>query len=527
MAHDAAIAAWRHALGTDAVDTDPAALARMSVDTSDHAVPPVAILRPADVAGVVDALRIATETGVPLHPVSSGRNWGYGSANAYAAGCATLDLARLAAIRHFDPDLGLVTLEPGVTQGALRAWLDRHGHDFMVPTTGAGPTCSLVGNALERGYGLTPFADHFAAVIGIEAVLADGRLYRSPLGTGAASGGFKWGIGPYLDGVFAQGNAGVVTAMTLALVRRPEVVETFYAWFDRDDALEPAVDAVRAALRQAGANLGGINLISAARFLAMSADGGDAPATRDRAATEAAARDAGAAAWMGFGAIYGTHAHAAATRRVVRETLGRAARRVVFVSATKARRLERLVGWLPGARARKLQRTATVMRQGLDLLEGRPGEVALPLAYTGSGRAPVDDAPRNPAADGCGLLWYAPIVAMRADDARRFVTLAREVCAAHGFDAPVTLSSLSDRSFDCTLPLLFDREDPTACAAADACWRALFDAGHAQGFLPYRVPGRYASLQRDDANGFWSLLDDVKQAVDPRGVVSPGRWEAR
>ena len=77
---------------------------------------------------------------------------------------------------------------------------------------------------LERGYGITPYADHFAAVTALEAVLPDGRIYRSALselGGATVDRAYKWGIGPYIDGLFAQGNFAVVTNMTIALAPRP------------------------------------------------------------------------------------------------------------------------------------------------------------------------------------------------------------------------------------------------------------------------------------------------------------------
>lgn len=92
-----------------------------------------------------------------------------------------LDLSGLTAILDFDAELGVVTLEPGVTQALLAEFLDRHAHPYLVPVTGAGPQCSLIGNALERGYGVTPHTDHFAAVTDLEAVLADGSVYQTRL----------------------------------------------------------------------------------------------------------------------------------------------------------------------------------------------------------------------------------------------------------------------------------------------------------------------------------------------------------
>ena len=85
---------------------------------------------------------------------------------------------------------------------------------FLVPVTGAGPSCSLLGNALERGYGITPHSDHFAAVTALRAVLPSGEIYQSAI---AEAGGkdvdyaYKWGVGPYLDGIFTQSSLGIVT----------------------------------------------------------------------------------------------------------------------------------------------------------------------------------------------------------------------------------------------------------------------------------------------------------------------------
>jgi len=105
-------------------------------------------------------------------------------------------------------------LNPGLTQRQLDAYLKEHNYPFLIPVTGAGPDCSLMGNALERGYGITPYADHFGAVMGLEAVLPNGEIYRSML---KRLGWEKpWirllnGVwGPYVDGLFSQSNFGIV-----------------------------------------------------------------------------------------------------------------------------------------------------------------------------------------------------------------------------------------------------------------------------------------------------------------------------
>ena len=423
-----------------------------------------------------------------------------------------VDLSRMNKIRSFNAELGLMALEPGVTQRTLRDWLDAHGLDFMVPTTGAGPGCSIIGNALERGYGITPLADHFGAVTALEAVLADGSVYRSPMAEQGGFDGFRWGVGPYLDGIFSQGNAGIVTGMTVALARRPERVEAFYFWLDHDSRLEAAVDATRCLLQDAGANLGGVNLLSAARVQAMSA----------QRAVGTPPPSAGSAAWIGMGAIYGTHRHAAATRALIRRGLRGIALRVVFMTSARAQRLNAWFRWIPGARARQFGDTLTAIQQSLALLEGVPSEVALPLAYQQTSAPPQRDL--HPSRDGCGLLWYAPIVPLSGADVRCFVDLVRGICTAHRFDAPLTLTSLSERCFDCTLPLLFDRADASACARAEACWDALFERGREAGFLPYRMHVRNAASLAIEGSPYWRLVGQIKTALDPLDLLSPGRW---
>ncbi|WP_175690568.1 FAD-binding oxidoreductase [Burkholderia anthina] len=521
-----AIQAWRAVLGAEAVCDDIETLELYAQDTSDFARRTGAIVFPSSTPQVQEVVRIASTYRVPIHPISTGRNWGYGTANPPRDGGAIVDLSRMCEIRTFDADLGLVTLEPGVTQGALRAWLNERHLPFMVPTTGAGPGCSIVGNALERGYGITPVADHFAAVTALEAVLPDGSVYRSPMADKEGMGAFKWGVGPYLDGIFTQSHVGIVTRMTIALARRPACVEAFYFWIDAESKLESAVEATRRLLQDAGANIGGINLMSAARVLAMSGRYRHADDASNGNGTEAVAlaRRMGVAPWMGIGAIYGTRWHARATRHVVRRTLDGVAQRIVFMTPAKATRLDRLARCLPGARARRFAEMVDVMKQGLSLLEGIPGEVALPLAYRPAEALPEHD--RNPSRDGCGLLWYAPIVPLRGKEARRFVDLARRVCSRYGFDAPITLTSVSECSFDCTLPLLFDRADARACKAARECWDELLSAGRQSGFLPYRVHVRNTSSIVDEAQGFWAVAGKLKAALDPLNILSPGRWES-
>ncbi len=525
----AALDDWRSLLGDAQVLDDKEAAARYGADTGGASRRLAGALRILDSVALPAVMQIAQRHGAPVYPISTGHNWGYGTALPVQDDCTIVDLSGLQRVLHFDAELGVVTVEPGVTQGMLAEFLDQGGHPYMVPVTGAGPTCSLVGNALERGYGITPHADHFGAVTDIEAVLADGTVYRTALRELAGDDLarlFKWGIGPYTAGLFAQSGLGIVTRMTIVLARRPEAVKVCLFSLREDALLEPAVERVQRVLATLPGIVGGINLMNQHRVLAMSA-----PYPSDRIGADglippdvvrALGRQYQIFPWTGFGTLYGSRRVVAAAQKEIRQALRGVATRLVFLSPTHARLLSRAAGWLPGDVGRSLSRTASTLLNSFELVLGRPNETALPLAYWRMS-APPPDGPRDPARDGCGLLWYAPLVPMRPAGVRAYVEMVKQQTAAFGMEPLITLTSIGDRLFDSTVPLLFDRKRAGAVAAAQQCFEAMCDAGSRLGFYPYRL--NISALRSADTNGPpASLGRRLSQAFDPNHLIAPGRY---
>ena len=531
MALNTALAQWLALLGHRRVLDHRSAMGHYGADcgAAQRRIP--AALRVDDASLVPEVMRIACANDVTVHPVSTGRNWGYGTGLPPLDDCVLLDLSEMRRIIHFDPEMGVVTVEPGVTQGALSDFLVAGSHPFMVPTTGAGPDCSLVGNALERGFGITPHADHFAAVTDIEAVLADGTTYRTALRELAGeelARLFKWGIGAYSAGLFSQGRLGVVTRMSIVLARRPASVEVALFGLKRDDQLEPAVGAVRGLLSALPGIIGGVNLMNRHRVLAMAAPYPRGELGSDGlipAATVARmGREYQATSWTGFATMYGTARTIAAARREVKAALRGVATRLVFVSPKFAHRIAAVADLLPGAWGARIQRTARTLQQSLDLATGKPTLAALPLAYWLSREGMPVSTPLHPARDGAGLLWYAPLVPMRANKVREFVASTHEITARFGVEPLITLTSLNDRLFECTVPVLFERHLPHRVDAARTCLDTLIESGRERGMFPYRLGietmHHFAAL----GSAAPQLHARLLSSVDPKGLLSPGRY---
>ncbi|WP_414708898.1 FAD-binding oxidoreductase [Roseateles sp.] len=511
---------WETALGRDRVLTGQA-VQRYLADTggSIRQVPACLLIKQADEVGA--CLRIAQQHRVRVYPISTGRNWGYGTALPSADGCVLLDLSQMRQILDFDPVLGVVTVEPGVTQGQLAEFLKAKGAAFLVPTTGAGPSTSLLANALERGYGITPIVDHCSAVTDIEAVLPDGSVHRSllsRLGGREVARLYRWNVGPHLNGLFAQSGLGVVTRMTLQLARRPQAVKACLFGLRSDADLAPAVEAIRTAMGTLGGLVGGINLMNQRRVLSMTAP------DQMKGLSEAELRELGRKhrvdAWTGFATLYGTRRTLKAAQAELKALLGPVGRRMLFVSPGRARMLHGIASRLPIG---GLARLTGTLNSSLQLVDGEPNETALPLAYSLGTPAPKNQ-PMDPARDGCGLLWYAPLVPMRGQDVVDFVGMASGITPNFGIEPLITLTTQGGSLFDSTVPLRFDRSSADAVAQAHACYDALFQAGRERGWLPYRFGidsmKWLASAEPDDAQ----LNRRIRENLDPAGILSPGRY---
>ncbi|MDH4099367.1 MAG: FAD-binding oxidoreductase [Nitrospirota bacterium] len=512
---------------------EPAAIQYGACTTPVQRSIPAALL-PTSQEQVVALVKIAATYKVPLYPISTGRNWGYGTANPVVDGCVVVDLSRMNRIMDMDENLGLVTLEPGVTQRILNDYLEERGLDFLVPVTGAGPNCSLVGNALERGYGITPYTDHFTAVTSLEAVLADGSIYRpalTGLGGEAVDQAYKWGLGPYLDGLFSQGSFGIVTKMTIALARRPETIQTFFFSVVADNGLESAVGAVREALRATTGISGSINLMNPQRVLSMlvphpSRETGLTGAIPTETVTRLA-REYQVTAWTGVGALYGEKKIVSAARSVIKGKLRPYVQRLVFLDSASLRRGKGLLGIIPRQLplSGKLSMMAERLDATLNIMEGHPSEIALPLAYWKSGSLPRQGMDHDPARDGCGLIWYAPLVPMVPERVRCYVEMVKNICPSYGLDPLITLTSVSDRCFDSTVPLLFSKNNLDEAVKAQECFKNLFEAGQREGFLPYRLGVHSMELATEQEGSYWDTVRRIKKALDPGCIIAPGRYE--
>ena len=183
---------------------------------------------------------------VPIYPISTGRNLGYGGSAPNLSGSVVLDLKRMNRILEVSERNASALVEPGVSYFDFYRYLQEHKLKVWMdcPDPGWG---SLVGNALDHGGGYTQtvFRNHFDAHCGMEVVLANGDLLRTGMGALPNSKTwqqYKFGVGPLIDGLFSQSNFGVVTKMGFWLMPEPDAYLTGTVSVPKHQDLVPLVD---------------------------------------------------------------------------------------------------------------------------------------------------------------------------------------------------------------------------------------------------------------------------------------------
>ena len=168
---------------------------------------------------------------------------------------------------------------------------------------------SFIGNAVERGFGHTPYGDHFANVCGLEVVLPGGEILRTGFGglPGAkAAAVYRWGAGPSLDGIFSQSNFGIVTRMTIWLMPAPEYFQAYFFQSGEEGSLARFIDALRP-LRMDGTLRSTVHIVNDYKVLngIQQFPAGEAmPLTHS--AMRGYQKSLKFGRWNGSGALYGT-----------------------------------------------------------------------------------------------------------------------------------------------------------------------------------------------------------------------------
>ena len=218
----------------------PEDLALYEYDGSiDKALPDLVVF-PQSTEEVAALVKLANESGIPI--VGRGAGTGLSGGAIARAGGMVISFARMNRILEIDLPNERAVLQPGVVNLDVSVAVEADGF-FYAPDPSSQRACTIGGNVAENSggphtlaYGVT--TNH---VLGLEVVLEDGSVIE----TG--------GNGPDLPGydltgllVGSEGTMALVTKIVVRLMRKPEMVKTILAIYDRTEDAGDTVTEITA-----------------------------------------------------------------------------------------------------------------------------------------------------------------------------------------------------------------------------------------------------------------------------------------
>lgn len=491
-----AVAEYRRILGAGNVLIEAEKLAPYSkimipVPISQHQ--PAGALLVHSVDEIRKVLTVCNKYKISVWPISTGRNIGYGSAAPATPGQLILDMRNMNRIIEIDPELCTALIEPGVTYMQLVNYINERRLNLWVSFPSSGGLSGPMGNTLDRGVGYNRCGEHFSNFSGLEVVLANGEVLRTGLGgipNTTAWQSYRWGYGPWVDGLFSQSNFGIVTKMGIWLMQKPAAHQAYVIAWDEVDRMAKGVE-VAARLRRdnviengvVGSTLYGVST----RMRRSEIYQGEGAIPEEVLAKFY--KDHNLPPWAMVATLYGTEAQLATNSAIVKEAFEKAGGKFLTGKG----------------------------------LQGNPDAIHWENMMTG--KPELSEFGMYNFRGGGGATWFAPAVPPRASDVIKSYNLTADTFRKYGFDyTGGFLIGISGRHTEHVVDLLYNRADPEEMQRAHACFKEALAANAAAGYGMYRTnPAFFNQTAETYGSEQRAFNKRLKKALDPNGIIAPGK----
>lgn len=201
------------------------------------------VVRPASTEEVARVVRVCAEMGVGVVPQGGNTGLCEGAVPDLSGNEVVLSLARMNRLRHIDPVNFTMTVEAGMVLQTIQERADEAGCFFPL-SLGAQGSCQIGGNISTNagGVGVLRYGSARALVLGLEVVLADGTVWDGLKSLGKDNTGYD--LKQFFIG--AEGTLGVITAAVLKMFPKPQDVQTAFCGLPDLESALPLLARARA-----------------------------------------------------------------------------------------------------------------------------------------------------------------------------------------------------------------------------------------------------------------------------------------
>ncbi|GAJ96537.1 FAD-binding oxidoreductase [Rhizobium rhizogenes] len=471
-----------------------------------------AALAPITVEEVQAIVLVANEHKIPLYPISTGKNLGYGGSAPNLSGSVIIDMVRMNKVIEVDDRRNYCIVEPGVTYFDLYNYTMANDKKVIVdvPDPGWG---SVVGNALDHGVGymMPTYRDHWNAHCFMEVVLPNGEIMRTGMGAAKGTetwGEYRYGFGPIVDGLFAQGNFGIVTKMGFWMMPQPQHFGSAIVSVPRYEDIIPLVDEAN--------YLEDLGIIGHPRYgspLQPEPNGIDPellrlhamPGGGEASDYQKYVSDRGLDYWNLTMFFYGSKAGVEANFEFARERFAR-------ITGAKLKITESFQFPLS---AEDKEKAKWVVSLGIPTME----------RFALGTRSDLMPKPSD------GHIWFSPVIPRSGEGIIHAHQVFGEAFKKMGIPSPIgpftTPRTWIYRAFVFVMSFSVYRTDPEANKKVVETFRKLIDIAAEHGWNEYRTAPPFqdqvARTYSFNDNALLRFQELLKDAADPNGIIAPGR----
>ncbi|MFQ3193116.1 MAG: 4-cresol dehydrogenase (hydroxylating), partial [Paraglaciecola sp.] len=376
--------------------------------------------------------------------------------------------------------------------------------------------------------------DHFNNVCSFEVILADGSLINTGFKQFSKNGVvpvaadcYKWGVGPYVDGLFTQSNFGIVTKMTLWLMPKPEHFEAFFISIKDEDKIADLIDALQPlklnGMIKSSAHIGNDHkAIQALSFYPWKKAENQTPLPESLKNT--LMKKFMINAWSVSGAFYGTKAEVKVWKKILKKAVKNVTSDVKFINESTLSLAIKYKGLLSLFTRIDFNTSIPLLDKIFRLKQGVPTNYFIPSTYWRKKVPPSTIDGLDPTQDNVGLLWLAPIAPIDGQHVKRMVEIINTTQIKYNYEPGLSITLLTERTLDCVVSIVFDRDIEGEDVKALACHDEMFEALTNEGYFPYRLSSHAHKAFSAIDSSLTPMLKVLKQHLDPENSLSPHKY---
>jgi 4-cresol dehydrogenase (hydroxylating) len=524
-------------VGSDFVMKDQKSRDHYGRSTLSQGTSPLMIIKPKNRSEIQEIIRVSLGYRVQLHTISTGKNWGYSDSCAVDENAVILDLSRMNSILDVNEKMCYVTIEPGVTQGQLFTYLNDNKIPLWMDATGASSDTSIIGNVLERGFGYSPYGDRYNKSCSYEVILPNGEVLTTGFGhyrSSLAANVNKSGIGPSIDGLFTQSNFGIVTKMTIWLMRQPEDFRAvfFVAKNKNDivslvDKIRPlAIDGTIRSVVHMSNDLRQISTLQRSPYLSNN-DTVSFLSENDR---ELLRHKYGVGCWFGAIGFYGSVNQNNADIILVKKSFrGIKGLKLYSFGAYRMILFKKFVSMLSFFSSESFfYHKYNKIKIIFELMQGKaPSSSVVGGLWRVKKSSVAEVVSGSPLDHGSGFYWISPILSMDGVEISKMNSMVEPIFNKFGFDFMQTISTISDRSLCAVMTIYFDKHNSEELKKAKCCHDEVVEFLFKNGYPLYRAGNQSMRYLDTHEDYFFDFLKKIKLAIDPNNLFSPGKYIPR